>query len=186
MSFILLGILNSQVPPSGAGGSYDLLETTLISSNTASVTFSNLNTFSAYKHLQLRITARASTSGDNNSFLRFNADTGSNYREHALYGDGSSVFSFADSLGNALYIWSFPQSSSTANIFGGQIIDILDFSSTNKNTTIRALAANGASNQIALTSGVWLNTTAVTSLTVLTGASNNYAPGTRMSLYGIK
>ena len=44
-----------------AGGSYDLLETTILSSNAASVTFSNLNNYAAdYQHLQIRAVVKGS------------------------------------------------------------------------------------------------------------------------------
>lgn len=67
------------------------------------------------------------------------------------------------------------------------IVDILDFSSTTKNKTVRTLtgSAYSATQQIKLMSGSWSNTAAITSITLfeIPGA---YQAGSRFSLYGLK
>lgn len=163
---------------------YELISTTLISSNTASVTFDSIP--SDYKHLQIRMVTRRSDSGNNNVRLRFNSDSGSNYRNHFLYGDGSSVTSGTSTSTYTLASRS-TASNDTANAFGTGICDILDYNSTSKNTTIRSLAGNpgGTGNFVWLYSGLWLNTNAVTSITLLE-ADSNFVSGSRFSLYGIK
>jgi hypothetical protein len=172
----------------GGGGSFDLLETTLLGSDTASVTFSGLGSYSAYKHLQIRATTRLSPNSTLvGSRLRMNADSGNNYSEHILYGQAGSVTSGATTSQTSITAFT-TANSAPANSFAGQVIDILDFSNTNKNTTIRhlygALVAGGV-DTIALQSGAWLNTAAVTSIS-FTAASGNYLTGSRFSLYGIK
>ncbi len=172
------------------GGSFDLLETTLITTNTASVTFSNLNNYSAYKHLQLRMTTRTSRTDFSLSVndLRFNADTGANYSRHSLEGNGSSVASgYPGGATNEIALISSVTNEQTANIFSGLVVDILDYSNTSKYTTIRALGGQASSNsRVMLVSGVWMNTAAVTSITLLPSSSYSYISGTRISLYGIK
>jgi hypothetical protein len=62
----------------------------------------------------------------------------------------------------------------------------LDYSSTSKNTTLRALYGMADNiNRIYLSSGLYNQTTAVSSLT-LTASANNFAALSRFSLYGIK
>jgi hypothetical protein len=190
MSFILLGILNSQVPPSGGGSAYDLLETTVLGTAAASITFSNLNTYSDYKHLQVRVVSRTDRSNNLSAVnLQFNSDSGSNYAFHWIRGTGSTVISEAyTSVG----VISFPSASSdfmTANNYSAAVIDILDFSNTSKNTTTRAIGGNPASQywDVRLASGLWNNTAAVTSLLFTPGfGATNWKAGTRLSLYGIK
>jgi hypothetical protein len=170
----------------GAAGSFDLLESQVLGSTAASVTFSSLSTYaSTYQHLQIRAVARMSSANTERSLvLRFNADTGSNYNNHGLNGDGSSVssFYFADTYNS---IGSFAAANATANAFGVGVVDILDPFETTKNKTIRSLAGTPTTPQISLRSGLWRNTAAVSSITLLDPTSN-LVTGSRFSLYGIR
>jgi hypothetical protein len=188
---IPLGILAvAGAGAAGGGNSFDLLETTLITSNTASVTFSNLNTYSDYKHLQVRFTARNSNTTSGDIALRINGDSGSNYAYHWLRGSGSAVGSFAATSQTVARAGLIIPSDGVTNNFGPSIIDILDFSNTSKNTTIKVFYGIhdnvGASNEIGLNSALWNNTSAVTSLAFTPPGSGNFVSGSRFSLYGIK
>ena len=189
MSLILLGILNSQVS-GAAAGAYDLLETQVLSSSASSVTFTGLGSCSDYKHLQIRAVSRDDRSADvTGTFLRFNGVSTASYAEHKLQGYGSGVSSNAGTNQTEIDTVSEPAANQAANIFGTRIIDILDFSSTNKNTTVRVLSGMvGASpyNYITLSSGVYLSTDAITSILLSPFASANFIAGSRFSLYGIK
>jgi len=171
---------------SGGAGDYELISTTVLGSSAASVTFSGLGTSAAaYKHLQIRIVNR-SVSSNANTHVRFNGDTGSNYSMHQLYGTGSGVGSAATTSGNRIYqIAALPPSSSQ---FAPAIVDILDFSSTTKNKTLRSLrgmADPGAGlSDIELLSGAWYSTAAVTSMEIF--GDFNFVTGSRFSLYGLK
>jgi hypothetical protein len=169
----------------GGGGSFDLLETTVLGTDAASVTFSSLGSYSAYKHLQIRMTARST--GNGNPAIQFNGVTSSSYKDHRLFGNGSSVVSDVPGTGTAISVFAAAtRSSSTANAFGAAVIDILDFSSSSKNTTVRALAGNyGALTVVEVASGVFINTAAITSIKLQLN-SDNYLAGSRFSLYGIK
>jgi hypothetical protein len=72
--------------------------------------------------------------------------------------------------------------------FGGFIVDILDYTSTNKNKTIRCLCgfdANGSGN-LGLVSGLWRNSgSAITSLELFP-QSGVIAQYSSFALYGIK
>lgn len=189
MSFVLLGILNSQVAAAG-DAAYDWLETTLISSNTASVTFSSLGSYSSYKHLQIRLTYRSnqSTSPDN-LFMYFNADQVSNYSQHALFGDGSTVTSNSGFNNTSIGLGTMPAVGATTNAFAAGICDILDFGSTTKNKTIRILrghSAGSGNTEIGLRSGLYVSTNAITSITLKPGGTNSFISGCRFSLYGVK
>jgi hypothetical protein len=172
----------------GGAGAFDLLETTTISSNTDTISITGLNTYSDYKHLQIRMVVKNGSSGTSfdNVFMQLNGDTGSNYSNHYLRGYSGSVSS--GSFSPSPYLWipnSFPKQGET-NIYGSVVLDILDFSSSSKNTTVRHL--NGAVTStpvVTFGSGAWLNTSAVTSILFLSG-ERNYAPGSRISIYGVK
>jgi hypothetical protein len=184
MSFILLGILNSQVAGGGAGA-YDLLETQILTSSASSVTFTGLDTLaSGYQHLQIRSVVRNDSFADN-LFIRMNGVTSTSYARHRLRGNGTAVQSAAGFSDTRISGIEMSTSSDDANIFSPSVIDILDFSSSSKNTTLRALYGKNPTNTlIGLVSGLFVNTAAVTSIELYADA--NMAIGSRFSLYGIR
>jgi hypothetical protein len=187
MSLLPLGLL-SQGGGGGAAGAYELIETQLLSTTTASLTFSSIP--STYKHLQLRATARSNFNATLGGFAyRFNGDTGSNYTYHIIDGDTSSVSNFtAASQTNGL-VTLITGLTATANSYGAAVCDVLDYSSTSKNKTVRSLggrvSTSGNSNVRHLGSA-WLSTSAVTSMTLFDNVGGSFVSGSRFSLYGIK
>ena len=186
MTPIPLGILDFPT----AAGAYDLLETQVLTSSAASVTFTGLDSFSDYENLQIRAVARRdlATTGNYNVEIVLNNDTGNNYAYHYLQGNGSSVTSSrGTSTDDILILDWMPSGNETANAFGAAIIDILDFSSSSKNTTIRALAgANTSNNEIGLYSGLYNSTDAVTEVRLEIFGSSNFVTGSRFSLFGVR
>lgn len=167
-------------------GDFQLIETVLISTNTASVTFSNLNNYSAdFKHLQIRSTVRTSYANASDFIkLTFNADT-TGYSRHGLLGNGSSVSSYSGT--DIIATADIPGATAGSNRFGAVIFDILDAYSTSKNTTVRNISGqNSDSNVIGLLSGLWIDTSAVTSIKLESGNGQSFVSGSRFSLYGIK
>ena len=174
-----------------AGGDYELIETTILGSDTSSVTFSSLATYaSTYKHLQIRYASRSARTDNANDSLavRLNADTGTNYARHGLLGYLGAVLSSASTSASRMDMGWQTTNSQSANIFGSGVIDLLDTYSTSKNTTLRGLSGtSGTEPIIILNSGVWLNTASLTSITLFAGFSGlNLVAGSRFSLYGIR
>lgn len=190
----ILGIYASQISghlwaPSGA---YESIATTTVGAGGASsITFSSIP--STYTHLQIRFIARDNR-GLSYSYLglRFNGDTGANYRNHYLVGYGSSVGAGSD--GGGLTRWptdGIPGGSATANVFGAGIIDILDYTSTTNNKTLRALVGNDTNGggSIYFDSGLWYATpSAITSITIVdqSNGEGNFVQYSQFALYGIK
>lgn len=148
-----------------------------------------------FNHLQLRafvkspaVTGARSTNVDW-TYMRFNGDTNNaNYASHSLEGDGATATSASDATGvvTAFKSGVMPSSTSASTFFGSLIVDIYDYTSTNKNKTFRALSGcdmNG-SGIVSLRSGLWISTAAVTSI-YLGGWSAGYKAGSRFDLYGI-
>jgi hypothetical protein len=161
----------------------------------ASITFSSIP--NTYKHLQIRGTARdnrASTWIDT-MYMYFNADsTGSNYYYHVLGGNSSSAFASA-SAGQTGYgaPIGLTGASNVTTSFGPNVIDILDYANTNKNKTVRSLVGveDNANGSIRLTSGLWLSTAAITSITLVNDgagvpANSFFQQHSTFTLYGIK
>jgi hypothetical protein len=163
----------------GVATDYELISTTILGSSAASVSFTGLGTSAvSYKHLQIRYMSN----GDNSNYrnrLRLNGDSGSNYATHLLFTTGSSVMSAAGTSATEI---ALSQGANETNKFYPGIIDLLDFQSSTKNKTVRAFNGGG---EVSLTSGVWLSTSAVTSVSLRPDAGN-FITGSRFSLYGIK
>jgi hypothetical protein len=121
--------------------------------------------------------------------IQFNSDTGSNYARHYLYGDGSSPYAGASTSQTSANIGAQGAALSGSNVFGVGVIDILDYTSTNKYKTVRCLSGDdrNGSGDIQLSSGLWMSTSAISSITLLaqTGSAN-FAQYSSFALYGIK
>lgn len=194
----ILGIWASQISghlwaPQGA---YDALATiTVPSGGVASVTFSGIPT--GYKHLQIRTidqNNRATyTTSDN--YMRINGDTGSNYAFHSIASNqagGSTVDTGTGSSVAGIYPYT-TTSSVAGNIFGSTIIDILDYANVNKYKTVRILSGadtNGATagytGCIKFSSGLWMSTNAITSITILPYFGTLLNQNSQFALYGVK
>ena len=182
----LAGIIASSGGAAAGGDFESIASVTISTTGIQEVVFSSIP--STYQHLQLRILSKADSSfTPENYFLQMNGDTGYNYAIHQLVGDGSSASASAAASGSYQGAGPFPvPSNNESSVFAATIIDILDYTSTNKNTTVRALHgydANG-SGQVQLKSSVWLNTAAVTQLRWW--RPTNIKPNSSFALYGIK
>ena len=188
----ILGIWASSKPGAPATSFESIATVTVGSGGAANVEFTSIP--GTYSHLQVRGIVRSTTTADGRaSFsLRINSDTGSNYAKHNLIGDGASVSAEGQANKTSMFANAFmiPSATSTASVFGGFIVDILDYANTNKYTTCRNLIGfdnNGTSplpGRVGLESGLWMNTNAVTSLKFTT--DSNWAQYTHFALYGIK
>lgn len=165
--------------------SYESIATFTGNGSASSFTFSSIP--SGYTHLQIRLIARGVRSFDTEQFyIRFNSDTGNNYAWHKIQADGGGVGAYNSSSTNVIYSFIMPANNSTANSVATSVIDILDFANTNKRKTVRVLGgydANG-SGYLDFTSGLWNNTAAITSVTVLSNGA--FTSTSQFALYGIK
>ena len=142
-----------------------------------------------YQHLQIRgITRDTGASYGYNVYMRFNSDSGSSYTYHGLEGNGTTGSSFGSSSAGAQF--PFATSSGGANAsgtFAPIVCDILDYANTSKykvHRTFNGYDDNG-SGYIEFRSGVWLNTAAVSTITLISTGSN-FANYSTFALYGIK
>lgn len=163
--------------------SFESIATATSTGSSTSLTISSIP--STFKHLQLRIFSFDSNAG--NILIRFNSDSGTNYARHQLGGNGSAV-SASGSISQTYINGGF--SGYVTNQYAVSIIDILDYGSTTKNKTTRTLFGidNNGSGNLIIYSGLWLNTSAITSITMTNDGSPLYTFSslTQMALYGIK
>lgn len=186
----ILGIIASsnQQGRGGPVGAYDSLATvTVPSGGLSSITFAGIPT--GYKHLQIRGIARTTRASDQDALImQLNSDTGSNYSRHQLNGDGTSATADAGTSTTGMQINRFAASTATANTFGTMVSDVLDYTDTNKYTTVRTLGGydNNGSGLITLNSGSWRNTAAVTTITLTSLNGANFAQYSSFALFGVK
>jgi hypothetical protein len=178
-------------------GVYELISTTTLTSDTASVSFSSLNTVaSAYRHLRVVLTARAGTNGTGQSInLKINGDTSSIYNAQSFYnfvGTTNRTWVYinsTDSVGS--FLGGGEGQTSYPYMFHSNIYEFFNFSSTSINKQYQCLngcaigdsSGTGYSN-ISFNNGMWASTAAITSITFT--LASNFKTGSRFSLYGIR
>ena len=183
MSLMPLGLLSQGGGANGGQVGLELISTTTLSAGATSVTFSSIA--STYKHLQIRSVAK-STAGFNYLQMRFNNDSAANYGIHRLYRAGSTPVSTSSLSQTDIRLNMAISESGTTYAYSPMILDILDYTNTNKYKTIRAINGQKDWNiEVDVTSGLWLSTAAITSITLFTGTTNMEV-GSRFSLYGVR
>jgi len=186
----ILGIMASQMSgklwqPDGA---YDALATVTPSGSTKTITFTAIP--NTYKHLQLRVMALPSAADQlvcrvgNGSI-----DSGSNYARHTLNGNGTNAA--ANGTANYTYfnIYGWRVGGSTTSPMVA-IVDFLDYANTSKNKTVRILSGmdNNGSGEVALNSGLWMNSTNPINQISVYAEDNlgNWTSTSSFSLYGVR
>jgi hypothetical protein len=157
---------------------YDSIATTTLGTAASSITFSSIS--SAYT--DLRIVFNFVGTGNFNTLMRFNSDSGSNYSETYIRGNGTAASSARRTSQTSHQI---NISSSDTTNWEFYIIDIFSYAGSTNKTSLWSLAQdrNGSGNTGAFV-GLWRNTSAITSVSFTTSASN-YEVGTTATLYGI-
>jgi uncharacterized protein YegP (UPF0339 family) len=166
---------SAYIPP----GSYVSIATGNGTGSSPTITLSSIP--QTFKHLEIRTFA---TSSGNWAMMKINSDSGSNYTNHFFYGNGTTIAVSGYTSQTSLY-------GTRANIYASiksvGIISILDYSSTTKYKTIRGVTGEDAGYEgfLVMSSGLWLNTSAITSIEFIT-QSGNWNSTNSFALYGIK
>jgi len=156
---------------------YEKIATTTLGSDSATVTFSSIS--SAYTDLVI-VCNFGNTASDVVSFIRFNGDTGSNYSNTKVYGNGSSAGSQRDS--NITYA-KITDNITANTLIMNTIINIQNYS--NATTFKTALVRyNNASGIVEAIVNLWRNTAAINQIQ-FGNSSSNYLTGSTFTLYGI-
>jgi hypothetical protein len=195
----ILGIWASQnyvrTPPEVLA--YDSIETVTVGSGGASsISFTSIP--GTYKHLQVRAMMKTSSANGVYDKTRFNSDTGTNYTGHSMEAGGAN--NLVNSVSNVGLDHLRIMAATNYGVFGTgttgyplvAILDILDYTNTNKYKVVKSIVGSDSNNGnggVALMSGLWLNTNAITSITILAfavGSASNFGQGSSFALYGIK
>lgn len=155
---------------------YDSLITTTLGSNTTSFTISSIS--QAYSDLVMVIEGPPIAEVSMDANIQFNGDTGSNYSDTRVQND------YCDTSNNA----SSARFAAPGN--GGRFMTTLEIIGYTQTNAWKTYLARGGSWQNIGTigefyCGLWRNTAAISSLTVISGQSRNFIAGTKVNLFGI-
>lgn len=159
-----------------AGPTYEPIATTTTSGSAATVTFSSISG----TYTDLVMVMSFSLSGNNEVYIQFNSDTGSNYSRVYFEGNGTTTSSSYSS-------------SNQINILGRdtQMVNTINFMNYSNTTTYKTLLArfsgfsSAAASIVGAEVAVWRNTNAITSIG-LSLSAGNFTNGSVITLYGIK
>jgi hypothetical protein len=158
---------------------YEKIATTTLGSAQATVTFSTIS--SAYTDLVV-IYVLKSTAGDVYPYIRLNSDTGTNYSFTRMTGTGSATS--GRGTNTAVCYMAGNAGATTTNFNYKGLLHIMNYSNTTTYKTMLLRAGNPALGTDAGV-GLWRNTAAVTTVTIVADSST-FTSGSTFTLYGIK
>lgn len=182
MSPITLGILAA----SGAATvDFELISTVFGTGSSNVISFTSLP--QTYKHLQIRFSSNGNYLNATNPLMRFNGDTGNNYYRHSMESGGSGTPGAGGTIDSNIIIGRVSNATYSTQP-GASIVDILEYTSTFKNKTVKGLGGHISDGEkyLRLFSGVWYNTNAISTITISTLDGSNWPASGRFSLYGFK
>ena len=163
---------------------YEPIETKILGSNTATVTFSSIP--STYNDLVLVFQAASSNQNGNAIRLRLNGSSAAEYSATFVDGTGTSIISAQTGVVSQLDLgWRTGiDSSSWNNVY---VINFLDYKTSARFKTI-LWTCGGYSTAVDMANGLWRNTAPITSISFNIGqpASADFLAGCIFTLYGIK
>jgi hypothetical protein len=161
-----------------------LIAKTTLGSSAANIQFTSIPA----THTDLLVlcslrTERASIGDD--VLVRFNGSTTS-YSDRVLYGNGSSAASYSSSAQGFYGIFA-TAATAAANTFSNGEIYIPNYAgSTNKSAAVTNVAEdNGTVAYVHCSAGLWADTAAITSVTLVPQTGPNFVSGSTAYLYGI-
>jgi hypothetical protein len=167
----------------------EAIATTYLEADAATVTFSSIP--ATYEHLQLRANTKSTNAGtvwNNITVEDASGGIGANYYSHTMYARSSSVSVFS---GSGAVKWDFADATGSGPTepvahYGTIIVDILDYTNTNKNTVIMFTCGNSSgTNGVSFGSGLGVDTDTIVSLTFTFGGSDEIVRGSSFTLYGL-
>jgi hypothetical protein len=160
---------------------YEKIATTNLGSASSSVSFSSIS--GAYTDLKIVIVAGQNPL--NNGFSwQYNSDTGNNYSNTTLIGDGSSAFSVRQSNNPRISGFGDLGSSALSSLIK---IDINNYSNTTTYKTALSRFDSIPKGRTEATVSLWRSLSAITSIAFsFENGSDTFPTGSTFTIYGIK
>ena len=161
-----------------AGSTYTPIATTTLGTAASSVTFSSISG----SYTDIRLVANIKGSASSYPTIRLNGDSGSNYSDTELSGNGTAASSGRNASTTVMY---FTRSAvwTTSDFSFNVLTDFMNYSNTTTYKTVlsRANAAGSATDAVV---SLWRSTSAITSI-VISATSGTMAVDSTFTLYGI-
>jgi hypothetical protein len=154
---------------------YDLIASTTLAAASSEVVFGSLP--QTYRDLVLILNTKLTTSSGTIR-IRLNGDSGTNYSDVVMNGNGSTTASNSRTGQTG----AFAGSVGTADT--NTVIQIMDYSATDKHKTLLT-RENEPANLVAARAARYASTSAVTSVLVGNDAGQTFASGCTFNLYGV-
>ena len=160
---------------------YEPIATTTLSNTQNSVSFTSIG--GTYTDLIIVVSPLTNNTSADDVYIQYNSDTGSNYSQTGMRGNGSAASS-SRALSQAQIFTTLTASAGSTTDPRTTIIQIMNYSNTTTYKTIlgRASAAEtGAEADV----GLWQSTSAINQIDITTATTNDFASGSVITLYGI-
>jgi hypothetical protein len=155
---------------------YEPIATYTAPSAQASYTFTSIP--ATYTDLVVIVAGTTVTDAQDMS-MQFNSDTGANYSETRIVGNGTTASSTRTSSQTKMYVINDTSNTSPTVLR----INIMNYTNT---TTYKTAVSRGddSTHRTQASVGLWRSTAAISSVTIL--GTSNLNTGTVLTLYGIK
>jgi len=159
---------------------YEPIATNTLGSAAASITFSSIS--SAYTDLKIVFVGTATAALY--AKIQFNGDTAANYSYIGMYGDGTTAAAWSGSgVAFIAATPTFQTFTTTPTMFS---TNVFSYGGSTYKSVLNSVSMDKSGSGISANNvGLWRNTAAITSITILTSTST-FAAGTIATLYGIK
>jgi virulence-associated protein VapD len=161
---------------------YEPIATQTLGSAASAISFTSIG--SGYTDLRLVISVSGFSDITGGVALRFNSDTGNNYSQTRLIGNGSTATSSRRTSVSDIEFFNNDIGASKPVLL---IADLFSYSgNTNKTVLLEASTDMNGSGSVFRHVGLWRNTSAITSIVATNTSAYNFNVGTTATLYGIK
>lgn len=160
---------------------YEKIATNTLGSTSSSVSFTSIS--GAYT--DLRIVILTGQNPLNNAITwQYNSDTGNNYSNTSLFGNGSSAISTRASTQPRISGFGDLGSSAVNSLVK---IDIMNYSNTTTYKTAIGKFDSLPKSRTGINVSLWRDTSAITSITfTFENGTDNFSTGSTFTIYGIK
>jgi len=144
----------------------------------------------SYDHLCLMVSGRTDQAAVYSAQeVRFNGDSGANYRSENFYGWQASSFSTDHTVTSGIAYPMLTGSTPTAETFGAMTVWVPHYANTvnHKAALVQSTAPyeSTGSGQVRFTGGRWEDTSAITTITVIPLSGDDLVQYSTFTLYGL-
>lgn len=146
---------------------------------------------SSYTDLIIKVNVRSQRSSgpiQDGLLIKFNSLGGSNYSYWMMYSDSGSAQGDLSNPTSSIFGGYIPSALATSNVYSNGEVYISDYADTTHNKTVKTNVVSendGVQAYMSFVAGEFLNTSAITTISLVTGSGSNWVAGSTATLYGV-